>query len=292
MTDLERFYEAIMQAKKHSISRIYTHSKRATLALPVLNEFAAQYPDYALTIQTLAVLPVQVWAREMRSTVDLSLQDITSALNTGNMYLGFDDRTLLKQQKHILEVTDDAIDYLLTVLEDNTLGLDANEITVLRALHLPGEADTTNFLFHKYYETALEHMCEYIYKDMNNILEPIQLEVVDMEEEMKLAYHSAYLLLQMGKTLSKEENRRSSYADYEILYNEVENCICCLETYPFGGSDVYTVPKMIFEGKKEVRIAKETGKSRTYVRAKLREGSQALGMLIWGYATSAILDLN
>ena len=291
-TNLELFYNAVMEAQSKPITKIYTYSKRAKIALNVLNECADEHPEWLNTIQMISIHPVQTWAREMRMALSLSLENIVTALNTGDLYLGFENRSLLNQQKRVLEVTDEAMDLMHEVLIENSLELPGPEIEALRALHTASQSEVSNFIFHKYYKTALEHLCEGISDEVNVILEPIQAELMDMEEELKVAYHSAYLLVQMGKTLSREEHKRSSLADFEVLYDQIMRCIESLKTYPFNGEDMYQITSMVFQGYREVRIAKELNKSRTYVRAKFRDGTNALGMLIWGYATPAIVGLE
>ena len=292
LTDLEKFYEAIMAEDIPEITKVYTKSKRSKIALQVMNECVTENPDWLNTIQMLSVYPVQIWAREMRAALALSLENINAALNTGDMYLGFDSRKVLKQQQNILLITDEAMDLLHDAIIDNSGELPSDEIAALRALHTLDGEEVSNYIFHKYYRNALEHLCEYISDDINKLFDPVKKELSGMEDDLKIVYHSAYLLLQMGKTLSKESARRSSVADYEILYDQLRKCIYGLKTYPFGGDDLYLIANMVFNGYREVRISKEIGKSRTYVRARFREASNILGILIWGYATPMIIGFD
>lgn len=290
--DLEKFYEAVMAEEATEIKKVYTQSKRSKIALQVMNECALENADWANTIQMLSVYPVQIWAREMRGVLALSLENINTALNTGDTYLGFDSRKVLKQQQNILLITDEAMDLLHDAIIDNSGELPKDEINTLRALHTIDGEEVSNYIFHKYYKVALEHLCEYIAEDINTLFEPVKKELNTMEDDLKIVYHSAYLLLQMGKTLSKESARRSSVADYVALYDQLRQCIYGLKTYPFGGEELYLVANMAFSGYREVRIAKELGKSRTYVRSRMKEASNILGILIWGYATPVIIGFD
>ena len=270
------------------INKVYSNSAHANMAKNVIRDLYKENKEWRTALQMLSIYPIQHWTANKRRQIGMDINALLQILEYSDDFFGISDINAINSQKKVLEATDNALDIITNFLEegDEYLGKD---IKVIQAVHGTDYKDVSQYLMKEKYPNAISKTCDIISKDINMCFVPVSNDLKNVDAEIKVAYHDANLLIQLGPTLLDERFRRHSQVDYVDACDQIQKCIYALKTYPFDGEHVYEIMKYSFSGWTEDEIAKRMQKSRTYVHSRYNTGVESLTYLIWGYATQSIV---
>lgn len=283
---LSAFLSAVSQPDV--IERVYTNSSHASLACSIMNDCLASNPEWKNAIQMLSVYPVQMWAASTRRALHIDTMAIDTAIAEDGDYFGINAARSMRNQQAVLDATDEALAVLQFAVAGENVGLGKN-LSAFKAVHDSNAPDVSKYLLQTRYPDALRTVCAAVSDDLNEILSPLESHYVLADEELRMAYHDADLLIRMGPILLDEQYRKHSDINYRETCTAMSQCITALKSYPLNGIELHSVIEKTFFGWKEVDIANALGRSRTYIRAKYRLGTEAISYLVWGYATQQII---
>lgn len=286
---LSAFLNAVSQPE--AIERVYTSSTHATLVRAMMNACLQERPEWKNTIQMLSVYPVQMWAAETRRALHIDTTAIDTAIAEGGNYFGINAARSMRNQQAVLDVTDEALALIESAVAGDYVDLGKN-LAVFQAVHDSHSPDVSKYLLQARYPQALVAVCEAVAGEINDILSPIESLYVAADDDLRIAYHDADLLIRMGPLLLDEQYRRHTDVNYKETCASISQCITSLKSYPANGREIHSVVEKTFFGWKETDIANALGRSRTYIRAKYQLGAEAVAYLVWGYATQQIIGIE
>lgn len=281
---------SVLEADTAGVNKVYSFSSHAAFAQGIINTVLKDHPEWENTLAMLSIYPVQLWAAEARKKAGIDIKSIIAMMDDEEGWFGIQSKTSALNQKRALDITDKGIALIGKAIDNDSCKIGTN-ISLIRAVHGIGYEDVSIYIMKKYYEETLIKLCEALSPKINRLLKPIEKDLAEIDQDIKLIYHDADLLIQVCGNMYGKRRRHRRYAqiDYEIVYKQMIECIAQLKDYPFGGKDMYLAIHESFNGATEVAISEKMRRSRTYMRKKYEEGVTALGCLIWGYTTPQIL---
>lgn len=246
----------------------------------IFNQIEREYPEYSSFLSYLSVYQLQVWAREVRENLEVDISSLEEALMESSEYFGIRNisSNSLSYQKKSLEVTDEIISFIETVLEDDELSRFEKEAI---QIGFYGDGDIQQMTFKKNFRDALIKLLSKYNSQFQQYADKVEAINADLDVEILVAYHDTEILLKLVSLLG-----RVGYVTVDInkndVYSIVAEAIKALDDYPFA-DNVRKVTGLMFLGKQQKYILEVVGKQRDYVIDKYKKGLEALQCIFWGY---------
>ena len=260
----------------------------------ILNSLAEENGEWHMTLISLSRFASQLWAKEVRENIKTDYKSLMKMIddNYGN-YFGIDEMNKLNYQAQCLKYSDQIINLLDSEIDI----LKPLYREPLEAVHKLNKQNMNKYELskkegeHGIYEASVRMLCNKSYKKINKLYTQLILLEKDFDEDLIFASHNIHLLTVLNR---KEKRNKSAYRRVDpILIKTIENAIKQFNTYPFAENDLpyfIKIMEMYLAGKSEEEISKKINKSRSYIRAKYKEGEEALSEIIWGYSNKLILN--
>ena len=287
-------------ASIETITCLPTQSSHGQLAKDMLNELIMDHPDWKPAILMLSTYPVQEWASKNRKRLSIdtdTLSELISQNLSHDEFFGISGSNRFLYQKASLEYTDKMLSLITDVLSGklplSKSKMSASEakqqLKVLNAVHGIEKPDVSKFMIQSHYMDAIESFCGTYAKQFKTDVKAMTVSLDKMDEDAKLVYHDTDILIRMMPSIDENRYHKGTDVDYGDVYNNIVGCLNMLGSYPFGGRELMNIAKSYAAGLPEVKIAEQTGKSRTYVRARYKASVDAVSYLIWGYSAREII---
>lgn len=271
----------LFAGKYTELDKVYTTSGHSKVIKQSINDLMIENTRWQKLLLAIAYYPLQAWAKQTREK--LNLVDEKSGL-----YFGI-NRSMYGHHT-ILNISDQMLEYISAIFENDIEGADIN---LLRAAHIPGSKDMSQYLFAKEYKKTLKAVCIKYCDNYSSLSSELVKEYKRVYDDIRFVYHDGELLITIKKELIKNDLKSdipdSENLDYTKAISHINSCINSIREFPIKGEDISDVMMMYSNGYTESKIVQETGKSRTYVKCRYNEGIDLLNALLWGYSSKNII---
>lgn len=270
-----------------SIDKVPTHSAHKNLIRSGVANVIANHPEYLSLIKAIIIFPVQHWASLARKRVDLG-KLIFADYDASYEYFGI--QNIPDSQKRILSLTEQSLQFVeeMLVSEHENINMD-----VIRAAHYPGSPDMSQYMFSWIYEESLNKLCELYKEPYDEIARALKKEYTKIKEDIRFVYHESDFLIKLKTRLIMAENDSQIKDSDKVNYGEavkcIDKCIDVIKTYENKGEEISIILKMRSDRVPEKIIVENTGRSRTYIKARYEDGVELLNYLLWGYSAKDVI---
>lgn len=266
----------IKSTKNRQITYLPTNSERNLISIRTLNMIIHENHDFANTIYVLSILPALIWSYKLKATKDFEIQNFEKQLfPSNNQNQDYDYAIVNKKMIEIVELVSEGI-----------LSIKDKEGECLKAIHLIGYEDVSNFIMKNYYRSAVINLCNKISNQLNIKIDELMEYYDYLQAEDLIAFHDINLLFDLLRASKNSKDK-----------NFFENTACCLNqlatllsTYIVEPKEIKQIMCMYIDGETEVAISEKTSKSRTYIRSRIAEGKEALSILLWGITSRRSME--
>lgn len=268
--------------KEARITHIPTLSGRSPSASKILDSLLNTHKEWINPITALISHPIYKWAEEQRKILNLDPGAIISSIQSEYDYFG-----LIQYETAVIHTKNLDISHKIAELTDFILSNPESELNddqklILSGIHGLQNKEVSLAKTNKYYEAAVIKMCTEYTKLYDFLVGRIYKKPENADADIAFIWHNTNLLIMICPTLKKEYG-----GAYNIqLGNAVQSiwdCVNSLQTYPFNGTEIYSIVKEFASGTKERAIAKQFNRTRDYINYRYAAGLAALSILLWGY---------
>lgn len=266
----------IKSTKKRQITYLPTKSERNLLSIRTLNTIIQENHEYANTVYILSMLPALIWSYKLKAKKEFEIQNFEKQLfPSNNQNQGYDYAIINKKMVEIIELVNEGI-----------LSIKDKEGECLKAIHLIGYEDVSNFIMKNYYQSAVINLCEMISVQLNNKVDKLMEYYENLSAEDLIAFHDINLLFDLLRSSKKAKDKN--------FFDNTADCLnqlaTLLSTYVVEPKEIKQIMCLYINGETEMSISEKTNKSRTYIRTRIAEGKEAISILLWGITSRRSIE--
>lgn len=283
--NIKLLLQAINKTSDEVVSDITTSTKHKRLVISILNELCNEHPEWKTTIYALSNYTKQKWALDQTVEGKYKVQ------------IFYDKKTELldkyPETLDILDIINEAVydEYFLP--EDRMKIFNSkNEFMAFDAVHDLEADDVSKYIINTYYKNAVISFCKKKNKDIVKITNKSNKELSKLKEEDSIVYHDTDLFLKAVRKINKK-NRVLIHFDENEVKELIQTCIKIIERFPRDGKTLASITKLyVLDNKSDLAIAKEKLVSETFVRAKRKQATDLISLILWGYFSKELYKIN